>query len=65
MSPTGKDAPKSRGIPATQNDQAVKEAFTRQIESDNHGPHTGIAAKTAAENQKRALAIMKQVRAKK
>lgn len=62
MSPTDKDAPKSRGIPATQNDQAVKEAFSKAI--DSHTPN-GIAAKTARENQQRALQIMRSVRAKK
>lgn len=64
MSPTSKDAPKSRGIPATQNDAAVKEAFSKQIDADNHGPFTGIAARTAAENLKRAKAIMRQVKHK-
>lgn len=59
---TSKDAPKSRGIPATQNDQAVREAFSKAM--DAHTPD-GIPAKTHRENQKRALEIMRQVRAKK
>lgn len=62
---TNKDAPKSRGIPATQNDAAVKEAFTRLVENDNTGPHTGIAAKTALENKKRAEALLRSVKPKR
>ena len=62
MAPTEKDSPKSRGILASQSDAAVREAFSKMV--DNHQPN-GIAAKTAKENQQRALAIMKSVRAKK
>lgn len=62
---TDKDSPKSRGIPARQNDQAIREAFAKQIDTDNHGEHTEIAAQTAKENQRRALALMKSVRAKR
>lgn len=65
MSPTDKDAPKSRGIPARQNDAAIKEAFAQQVDGDNHGEFTGIAAKQARENQQRALQIMKSIRAKR
>ena len=59
---TSKDAPKSRGIPATQNDQAIKEAFSKAVDA-HHASH-GIPAKTAAENQKRALKIMRSIRNK-
>lgn len=62
---TDKDKPQHRGIPATQNDQAVKEAFTRLVENDNTGPHTGIAAKTALENKRRAEALLRSVKPKR
>lgn len=59
---TNKDKPQHRGIPATQNDQAVKEAFSKAI--DRHEPH-GIAARTALENKKRAEALLRSVKPKR
>lgn len=59
---TSKDAPKHRGIPATQNDQAVKEAFSKAV--DSHQPQ-GIAAKTALENRKLAEALLRSVKPKR
>ena len=60
---TDKDKPQSRGLPARQNDDAVREAFTKMVDNDTH--LTGLPAQTAAANQKRALALLKSVRAKR
>lgn len=59
---TSKDAPKHRGIPATQNDHAVKEAFSKAV--DSYDPN-GIAARTALENKKRAEALLRSVKPKR
>jgi len=61
---TNKDLPLHRGNPVNVDKQQMAEAFHRAIDVPQDKQH-GLPAKRAAENQRKALALLKSVRAKR
>jgi len=61
---TDKDLPLHRVIPVKLDQQELRDAFHKAVDSPQD-KHFGLPAKQAKANQKRALDIMRQVRAKK
>ena len=65
MSPTDKDKPKSRGLPATTAADARREAFGRLTEELHRDATTGVAAKQAAANLAAARSLLRSVKPKR